>query len=326
MTPREIILANLRHQGPDRPGMSFDGRLNDFFWKGIGPSETYTQKRWGEGKFEYYDDQWGNIWVRMKEGSQGGEIHKPILDDWSRLDSLQLPDLDNPGRYEALREAFSGPCDSFKVCGVPGWVFDTSRYLRKMEIYFVDLIVHREEIDRLHEMVTGLLERVIRLIGEAGADGIFFCEDLGVQDRLLMSPAMWRDIFKPHYRRLTGAAHEYGMAVIQHSCGCNFDLVDDLADAGIDCFQFDQPLVYDYPALVEKLKKHKVALFSPVDIQQVMPTGDREFIEREAQRLVDTFRGFLITKDYPDLPGIGVEPEWNDWAYRAILRASGIDE
>jgi len=40
LTPREIILANLHHQGPDRPGMNFYGGLNDFFWMGIGPSET----------------------------------------------------------------------------------------------------------------------------------------------------------------------------------------------------------------------------------------------------------------------------------------------
>jgi len=326
MTPREIILANIHHQNPDRPGMNFSGGMNDFLWWWLGPSEKYTPKRWVEGDLELYDDDWGNIWARIKDSRVGGEIYQPVLDDWSKLDTLEMPDYDNPKRYEELRKVFSQPTDLFKICGAPGWVFNTSRYLRKMEIYFVDLIDHREEIDRLHEMVTSLLVRSIHLIGETGADGIFFCEDLGVQDALLMSPQMWRDIFKPHYKRLTAAAHEHGMVVIEHSCGYNYDLIDDLVDGGIDCFQFDQPAAYDFPALANKLKKHKVALFSPVDIQQVMPTGDRDLIEREAERMVDTFRGFLITKEYPDLPAIGVKPEWNQWAYRAILHASGIDE
>jgi hypothetical protein len=37
----------------------------------------------------------------------------------------------------------------------------------------------------------------------------------------------------------------YGMKVFLHSCGMNWKLVDDLLDCGIDCFQFDQPAVYD---------------------------------------------------------------------------------
>jgi hypothetical protein len=134
-----------------------------------------------------------------------------------------------------------------------------------------------------------------------------------------MSPAMWRDVFRPLYERLTSRAHRYGMKVIQHSCGYNWALVDDLCEAGIDCLQFDQPAVYDQPALAAKLRRHRVGLFSPCDIQKVLPTGDRALIERETRRLVATFRGGFIAKNYPDLKGIGVQPEWDQWAYEAFL-------
>ena len=151
-------------------------------------------------------------------------------------------------------------------------------------------------------------------------DGVFFCEDLGVQDRTLMSPEMWGDIFRPLYERLTSRAHAHGMKVIQHSCGCNWVLVDQLCEAGIDCLQFDQPAVYDQPALAEKLRKHGVGLYAPCDIQKVLPTGDRAYIEHETKRLVDTFRGGLIAKNYGDLHGIGVDPQWDTWAYDTFLR------
>lgn len=325
MTPREVILANLEHGQPVRPGMNFSGeRMNDFLGGGLGPSPVFQQKRWMEGEFEYYDDEWGNIWFRIIGRSQGGEIFTPAITDWRQLDALQLPDFDNPRRFDDLRAHFARPTEKFKMAFIPGWVFATSRYLRKMEIYFEDLIEYREEIDRLHDMVTGLFERMIRLIGDCGAEAIFFCEDLGIQDRTLISPAMWRDIFKPHYQRLTTAAHECGMKVLMHSCGYNWALIDDLVAAGIDCFQFDQPAAYDMPALAAKLKQHRVALWSPVDIQQVMPTGNRELIEAEAEKMVRTFNGFLIMKNYGDLHGIGVEEEWDMWAYNAILRAAGI--
>ena len=323
MTPREIIYANLEHENPERLGLTFSGnRINDMTGCGVGGSETYKPKRWVQGNMEYYDDEWGNVWFRVVGLGRGGEIYEPAIKDWKQLDTLELPDFDNPERFERVKEHFARPTDRFKLFSMPGWIFASSRYLRKMEIYLMDLIEYREEIERLHKMVTDLLVNVIHLAGQCGAEGIFYCEDLGTQDRLLM----WRDIFKPHYVRLTSAAHEHGMRVLMHSCGYNWELVDDLVQAGIDCFQFDQPANYDMPAMAEKFKRHKVVLWSPVDIQKVMPTGNRELIESEAERMVNLFSGFLIAKNYGDLHGIGVMPEWDMWAYNAILRASGIEQ
>lgn len=326
MTPREIIYANLDHQGPERPGLTFSGnRIHDMTGCGMGGSEKYKPKRWVKDNFEYYDDEWGNVWFRVEELGAGGEIYQQAIKDWKQLDTLELPDFDNPKRFERVRQHFAKPTDRFKLFSMPGWIFASSRYLRKMEIYFMDLIEYREEIERLHKMITDLLVNVIHLAGECGAEGIFYCEDLGTQDSLLMSPAMWRDIFRPHYIRLTSAAHEHGMKVLMHSCGYNWGLVDDLIEAGVDCFQLDQPACYDMPVLAEKFRKHKVALWSPVDIQQVMPTGDRELIESEAKKMVDQFSGFFIAKNYGDLHGIGVKPEWDMWAYNAILKAAEVN-
>lgn len=325
MTPREIILANINHETPPRPGMTFGGnRMNDMLGVGIGPSKKYTPKRWIEGSREFYDDEWGNIWVRMVDGSVKGEIHQPVLTDWRQLDALELPDYEAPSRYENMRKVFSQPTDKFKLAHIGGWIFDNARYLRKMEVYLMDMALYPDELKRLHAMVGRAYEAKIRGAGQAGADGIMIGEDLGTQTGLLFSPAMFREFFKAEYTRLMGIAHDYGMKVLMHSCGYNWEVIDDLIDAGVDCFQFDQPAVYDMPALSEKFRARKVALWSPVDIQKVLPTGDRAFIESETERMLETFRGGLITKNYPDLHGIGVKEEWDMWAYHKILEAARI--
>jgi uroporphyrinogen decarboxylase len=324
MTPREIVVANIEWAGPERIGFNFTGvpgRRNDF--TGAGCDHGIQTGRWEEGEFEYYTDIWGNVWYRVRGLSQGGEVFKPVLEDWRDLDRLELPDLDNPAYYESARRLGASGTELFKVGWLLGWPFAICRYMRKMEVYFVDLLAERERIDILHDRVTTLLEGVISRYGEAGMDAVFFCEDLGTQDRLLMSPEMWRDIFRPLYERLTARAHQFGMKVIQHSCGYNWELVDDLCQAGIDCLQFDQPALYDMTALAAALRRHRVGLFSPCDIQQVLPTGDRRRIERETVRLVETFRGGLIAKNYGDLHGIGVDPEWDRWAYETFVRAGG---
>ena len=322
MTAREIVISNIEYRGDGPIAMVFrndESRLNDFV--GTECRHSIPIDEWEDGGYEFYTDIWHNTWYRIKGLSKSGEVYEPVVKSWSDLDTLDLPDLDNQEYYAHARELGASDDERFRMGFMPGWPFATVRYMRKMEQYFVDLIADRDCIDVLHDRVTSLLERVIGRFGEAGMDGIMFCEDLGVQDRLLMSPDMWRDIFRPLYERLTSKAHEYSMKVIQHSCGYNWDLIDDLCDAGIDCLQFDQPLVYELPLLSEKLKAHGVGLYSPCDIQRVLPTGNKTLIVEESRRLAETFKGGLIAKDYNDLHGIGVELEWDTWAYEEFCRS-----
>jgi uroporphyrinogen decarboxylase len=322
MIARDIVLANLAHRDPPRPGMNFEGpgRRDDFavFWPH--QADLFTRKRWVEEGREYYDDEWGNLWVRMADGCANGEICRPALGDWRQLATLVLPPGHTPQRVEKMREFFARqPSDKFKLAAIGCWVFEAARYLRKMEVYLADLSLYPDEVDELHRKIAALCEDRLRAAADAGADGVFILEDLGTQTGLLFSPKMFRRYFKDLYAGLIGKVHEWGMKFFLHSCGKNDAILDDLIDCGVDCFQFDQPLVYDLPALADKLRTNRVALWSPIDIQKVLPTGDRPLIERETRRLIEMFRGGLILKNYPDLPGIGVLPEWDQWAYDAIL-------
>jgi len=326
MTPREVIRRNLMCDGAPRIGFAFGGgRRNDFCGGRLDVSAIWQPKRWTEGNVEYYDDMWGNIWYRVAGMSKGGEIFKPVLDDWDKLDEYELPDLAAPERFENPAEVFANEGERFRVASVPGFPFAICRYLRKMEVYFQDLLLHRDRIDQLHERVTALLEKVIIGYADAGADAIFFCEDWGTQERLLINPKLWREIFKPLFARLCGAAHEHGLFVIMHSCGCIWDIIEPLAEVGVNCFQFDQPALYGIGRLAERLRTVRAGLYAPVDIQQVLPTGRRDYIEAEARRMVELFgsTGF-IAKNYGDLHGIGVEPEWDQWAYDAFVESAEL--
>ncbi len=328
MTPREIIFANLEQNHPPRPGMTFDrGRINDFAGAGVGDPVGYTPRRWTEGNKEFYDDLWGNLWMRMIDGCAGGEIVSPALKDWSQLDSLKVPQWNLEQVTAGIQKSFAenpGAKDKFKYVFLPGWVFADARYLRKMEVYLMDLALYPEEVRRLHKKIAGVYEGLIRAAGRAGADAIMFCEDMGTQNGLLFSPKMWREYFGEVYAHLFGLAHEHGLKILMHSCGRNFEIIPDLLIAGVDCFQFDQPTLYDMPALAKLLREHHAALWSPVDIQKIMPTGDRGKIEAGVREMFEVFRGGLIYKNYPDLPGIGVKEEWDDWAYEEILQLSGL--
>ena len=115
------------------PGLTFDrGRIDDILSCSLS-AHGFQQRRWIEGSREYYDDEWGNIWMRMVDGSRGGEIFKPAIEDWRQLDDMRVPDYTHPDCAAAMRKAFSQPTDKFKLAFIGGWVFNDTRYLRKME-------------------------------------------------------------------------------------------------------------------------------------------------------------------------------------------------
>ncbi|MCF6176214.1 MAG: hypothetical protein L3J71_10660 [Victivallaceae bacterium] len=321
MTSREIIIANQAHSGAPRPGLNFkDDMISDLCNGGTGLPNGYEKKSWIEGNFEYYDDIWGNLWQRMVDGCLAGEVIKPAIEDWSQLADYQAPVFEHDKCVANYRKGFDSAPDTYRLAGISGWVFASSRYIRKMEDYLMDMALEPEKVKILHSKVAEVFKIQIEAAGKAGADAIMFCEDMGTQSGLLMSPAMWQDYFGDLYTEMFGMAHDYGMKVWMHSCGKNEEILEPLLKAGVNCFQLDQPTVYDFEWLSALLDKYKAILWSPIDIQKIMPTGDKAIIEAGVDRMFEYFEGRLIFNQYGDLPGIGVKPEWNRWVFDHIIK------
>ena len=78
------------------------------------------------------------------------------------------------------------------------------------------------------------LERFLAAVGPY-IDMICFGDDLGMQNGPQMSPAMYREFFKPRHARMWRRAKELAdVKVMLHCCGGVRPLLDDLIDAGLD--------------------------------------------------------------------------------------------
>lgn len=322
MNSRDLIHRVITFNGPERIGMSFDrGRMNDIVGGGIAPAPGWSDRRHVEGNLEIWFDEWGNQWHRIIGLSIGGEVREPVLKNWKDLDTLKLPNFADPVRYEAAKKNFSAHPEKFHLGSLPGFPFAIMRYMRKMEIFLADVLEHRDEVEELQRRVLALLKTVIRNMAQAGADAVFACEDWGTQERLLVSPKLWRELFKPGFAELVAEAESYGMGVWMHSCGYVYDIIGDLIEVGIQVLQFDQPRLNG----IERMGREfggKVTFWCPVDIQRTLQTGDREQIRAEAKLLIEYLGGSgggFIAKNYGDLHGIGVKQEWDDWAYEAFV-------
>ena len=91
-----------------------------------------------------------------------------------------------------------------------------------------------EFLDRLTEMHLANLERFLGLVGPY-IDIIVFGDDLGMQTGPQMSPAMYREFFKPRHAKMWRRAKELADVKVKlHCCGGVRPLLDDLIESGLD--------------------------------------------------------------------------------------------
>ncbi|GHU70369.1 hypothetical protein AGMMS49992_02580 [Clostridia bacterium] len=336
MTSREIIRRVIRHNNPPRLGWDFhDERYQDIKHVGLGRmikpgTENYTQ--WGEYpelrqrvpnfRGELSMDSYGNILGRLNGLTKGECILGVIQEDWAQFDGYVFPAL-NYEMAEKVKVMDLKSQDRYVLTGIPG-IFSALRDMRHMENALMDVVAEPEQVEAFYERYLPRLLEAVTLAADCGVDGVITGDDWGMQTGPFISPSAFRELFKPVYQKVVTACHERDIDFIFHSCGRVLPLVDDMIDAGMDAFQFDQPEMSGV-SMWAKDYGHKAAFYCPVDIQKIMSTGDRALIESSALHMANEFKkagGPLIAKDYPTWFDIEVDDEWARWAMDVLVANS----
>jgi hypothetical protein len=328
MTSREIIRRVVAFDQPPRIGFAFSAhqgepRRNDFHGGGPAPDPNFREEEWKEGDYLCTRDEWGNVWAKV-DPRHSGEVIRGVIQSWEDLDRYTPPPLDDPARYAHLQESWTSSPDHYRLGGIPGCAFNVTRYMRGFEQFLLDCAAEPKQVRRLNDLVVDLVSRIVDIYAEVGADGLFFCEDWGTQDMLLMSPDMWRRLFLPGFERLISHAHEHGLTVWMHSCGYVWEIIPDLIAVGLDALQLDQQ--QNYP--VERLAEHfagRITFWCPVDIQKVQQTQHKPTIQAYAKcmrHLLGDQGGGFVCKDYGDWRALGITEDEQQWAYEAFLEVA----
>jgi len=90
-----------------------------------------------------------------------------------------------------------------------------------------------------------------RIIDAYHPDVICYFDDICTQRGPFVSPATYRELIKPHHKRIIDAVHARGVLFEQHMCGFVEPILDDLVEIGVDIWCSAQ-MLNDIAAITEK--------------------------------------------------------------------------
>ena len=117
-------------------------------------------------------------------------------------------------------------------------------------------------------------------------DAVYFGDDWGQQQGLIMGPDLWRKFIYPHLKRMYRAVTDKGKYVLIHSCGDVDEIFDDLVGIGLSCFNPFQPEVMDTDQLLEDYRG-KLAFWGGLSTQRTLPFGTEEDVRSATRHLLE---------------------------------------
>jgi len=274
-----------------------DFRRNSSYFKKLGLSimiDDYYVKPVAKDEVE---DEWKvKIKITGDQDLNWKYYYHPLNDNGKlSLDNLKLPDLNLPGRFDKVKKDVGKWKNKYIIAaGVStlfrkGWIL--CGFTRFLEALYTDRKFIEKLLDILMEFYIGLIGRYI----EAGVDIIQFGGDLGTEDSLMISPKLWREIFKPRLKHMISSNKKEGVYFYLHSDGNISEIIPDLIEAGINILNPIQPECMDPKQIKAKYGK-EIIMEGTMSLQRTFSQGCIDDIKNEvANRIKDCgYNGGLV--------------------------------
>jgi uroporphyrinogen decarboxylase len=257
-------------------------------------------------------------------------VQSPLEDaEVGDLIAMRLPDPDDPALYAGLRdrtrELYEQTTDAIVAeFGVTGF-YEISQKLRGYENLACDLLIGQDFIaalyDRLLELQKHYFKNYIDCVAPY-AQIICYADDLGMQDRLQMSPDTYRRVIKPYHKKIFDYIHSLAdIKIMLHSCGAVADVIGDLIEAGVDILNPVQVRAVGMePECLKAEFGGRIAFWGAVDEQSLLPYGAEGEVRAEVSRLIKTLG---VGGGYVLGPGHNLQQDTPCENVAAIYRAAG---
>jgi uroporphyrinogen decarboxylase len=284
-----------------------------------GPPELECNQ-WVELPGNGYRDAWGITWEKpptsyyydMVKPALGGEI--TISDIFNH----PWPDPHDPGYTQGLRERVRRQRESTDcalVLNISVWFVQCSQFIRGFEDWFIDMATQPRLMETLFDLLVDIMIATIGdVLAEVGdlVDVVSVSDDVGTQDRTVVSPEMYRRLIKPGQAKAFAYIHERtGAPLMYHTCGSVYDIMDDLIEIGVDAINPVQTTAAKMEP--ERLKRdfgRRISFWGGIDSHRVLPWGSKEEVKQEVRRVINILGpggGYILNSVHNIQPNVPLE-------------------
>jgi len=286
MNSRERMIRSIEFQRPDRLprmnsvwpktrhllGKAVDDLLAEF------PDDTgnwFNRKVWNPDNPAYQPgdctDAWGSVWHNTDDQHMGACFYHPLA-DWSNWSTYKLPPPNGDEEAEHIRnEIATMGHEHYVLSRAPVPIFQRMISIRGFDNVMVDLATGAKEGKLLLAALMEYQMEGLKAILRSQCDGVHVSDDWGSQTSLMISPELWRRIFKPVYARVFAAIHSAGKHVFWHSDGHTLAIIPDLIEIGVNVINVEHPLMGEHN--VGAVARGCVCFRTYIDGQHVLPHG-----------------------------------------------------
>lgn len=281
--------------------------------------EGIVHRHDGEGHLDWWGIQW------EKQHSFNQISHFPLAGaSREQVLAYQFPYSRKQELLELMDPVVNDPGGCFLGCDVSPCVFEMYWRLRGMEDAMLDMA---EAPELASEMFRRCAEFSIVLGEEAcqrfPLDWFWTGDDVSGQRCMMMSPASWRRLIRPHLKSVFDVGKRYGLPVAYHCCGALRPIIPDLIEIGLDVLN---PIQSNCPGMESlELKREfgsAIAFMGGVDTQGLLPNASAVEVRRETERLIGGMTsdggGFILAASHT------ISPETPEENIFAMYAAAGI--
>jgi uroporphyrinogen decarboxylase len=282
---QELVEQAIGFRNPERVPVVFWNRDQGegdimLYHLALGAKGDGTPNTWN-----WSENEWG---YRLESGGDGtmGYPTAPLYPELPAPEAIRVPPLREAERMSAVPTFQETSADRYRLASLDLSGFTVYTLLRGFENAMEDLIADPDGFAALMDAIMDFECDLMRMAARHGFHGIHFADDWGTQSGLMVSPAMWRRLFKPRFARQFAVAHELGLHTWYHCCGNFLPIMDDFHEIGADVLNISQPNVVDIAAVGRSLRGRQCFMM-PISYQTVSIHGTTEEIHAEARRLHD---------------------------------------
>jgi len=336
MTCKERTLSALNHAQPDRVPCDYFGtpeiesalmahfqvKAHNELLNALGTDiRTVMPEYVGPPLRTFPDGSYEDIWgvIRSPLPNEYGEYAEPSYLPFAKMETLEdvesyrWPSTDWYDYSTILEQcrAFEGYAIATGGFGFMDLINGTA-FGRGVQQVLYDIALDdptgralREKRARFYLEFT---ERILDA-GRGMIDILMMGDDYGTQRGLLMSPATWDRLFRPHMKAMVDLAHSYRCRVIHHSCGSTRQLFPRYIELGLDCLQTIQSQAWGMdPYELKAVYGDRISFHGSIDVQgplqRMTPLQVRAYV-RERIEIMGKGGGFICSPSHniqPDTP------------------------